>query len=131
MNDNYFEPQPLGVPCPQCQKDLHLKKGRYGLFVGCSGYPDCDYMTAADFDPGTNVPCPECGKGHLVQKTSRYGQSFYACERYPDCRYSVNLPPVAESCPECGFPILLSRKTAAGTRLICAQDTCDYKSSVK
>lgn len=131
MSDNFLEPQALGVPCPQCECELQLKKGRYGLFVGCSGYPECDYMTAADFDPGTNVACPTCQQGKLVQKTSRYGRSFYACDRYPDCSYSVQLPPVAQVCPQCEFPILLKRKTAAGERLICAQHSCDYKSPLK
>ncbi|MDT7525692.1 MULTISPECIES: type I DNA topoisomerase [Idiomarinaceae] len=131
MSDNFLEPQALGVPCPKCQRDLQLKKGRYGLFVGCSGYPACDYMTAADFDPGTDARCPECQQGKMVQKTSRFGHSFYACDQYPSCRYSVKLPPVAEICPSCGYGLLLRKKTSAGERLICAKDTCDYKSPVK
>lgn len=131
MTDNFLEPQPLGVPCPQCQKELQLKKGRFGLFVGCSGYPDCDYMTSADFDPGTDVSCPACAEGKLVQKTSRYGHSFYACDRYPACNFSVPLPPEAESCPKCAYPILLRKKTAAGERLICGNNDCDYKSAIR
>lgn len=131
MTENFLEPQPLGVPCPRCQRELQLKKGRYGLFVGCSGYPDCDYMTSADFDPGTDVPCPECEQGKLVQKTSRFGHSFYACDAYPACKFSVPLPPVAESCPTCNYPLLLRKKTAAGERLICASNECDYKSTIR
>ncbi|RUO42093.1 hypothetical protein CWE22_08090 [Pseudidiomarina aestuarii] len=129
--DTHFEPQPLGVPCPRCQKELQLKKGRYGLFVGCSGYPNCDYMTAADFDPGTDVHCPVCEDGKLVQKTSRFGNSFYACDQYPLCKFSVNLPPVAQSCPDCGFALLLKKRTAAGERLVCASESCSYKSSIQ
>jgi len=129
--DAFIEPQALGVPCPQCGQELQLKKGRYGLFVGCSAYPECDYMTSADFDPDTNVTCPECKQGALVQKTSRYGNSFYACDTYPKCKYSVNLPPVAQKCPNCDFDILLRKKTAAGERLICARKGCDYKSELR
>ncbi len=128
--DNFLEPQPLGVPCPRCERELQLKKGRYGLYVGCSGYPDCDYMTAADFDPGTDVACPECKAGKLVQKTSRFGNSFYACDQYPACKFSVNLPPVAESCPLCGYALLLKKRTAAGERMVCAQPECEYKSPI-
>lgn len=131
MTDNFLEPQPLGVPCPRCQRELQLKKGRYGLFVGCSGYPECDYMTAADFDPDTDVPCPSCQQGKLVQKTSRFGHSFYACDSYPKCKFSVPLPPVAESCPSCNYPLLLRKKTAAGERLVCGSDDCDYKSEIR
>lgn len=126
--DHFLEPQPLGVPCPRCQRELQLKKGRYGLFVGCSGYPDCDYMTNADFDPDTQVRCPSCQQGELVQKTSRFGNSFYACDQYPICHYSVNLPPVAEPCPQCGFALLLKKRSSRGERLVCAQADCDYKS---
>lgn len=129
-NDNFLEPQALGVPCPQCDCELQLKKGRYGLFVGCSGYPACDYMTAADFDPGTDVNCPNCQLGKLVQKTSRFGNSFYACNQFPQCKFSVNLPPVAESCPQCGFALLLKKRSPSGERLICAQPECDYKSTM-
>jgi putative DNA topoisomerase len=129
-NDTFLEPQSLGVPCPRCQRELQLKKGRYGLFVGCSGYPDCDYMTAADFDPGTDVACPNCQHGKLVQKTSRFGNSFYACDQYPHCKFSVNLPPVAEACPKCGFALLLKKRSSRGERLICAQAECDYKSTM-
>ena len=131
MTDNFLEPQSLGVPCPRCERDLQLKKGRFWLYVGCSGYPDCDYMTAADFDPGTDAACPACQQGKLVQKTSRFGNSFYACDQYPKCKFSVNLPPVQEQCPKCQFPLLLKKKTSAGERWICADDSCDYKSSIK
>ena len=131
MTDNFLEPQPLGVPCPRCEKELQLKKGRFGLFVGCSGYPECDYMTSADFDPGTDVSCPECKQGKLVQKTSRFGHSFYACDSYPKCKFSVPLPPVAESCPDCDYPVLLRKKTNAGERLICGNPDCDYKSKIR
>ncbi|RUO76392.1 type I DNA topoisomerase [Pseudidiomarina taiwanensis] len=129
MTTEHFEPQSLGVPCPQCGKDLQLKKGRYGLFVGCSDYPRCDYMTAADFDPETQVTCPQCQQGKLVQKTSRYGHSFFACDHYPSCKFSVPLPPVAQSCPECQFPILLKKRTQRGERLVCSQEGCTYKSA--
>lgn len=129
-NDAFIEPQSLGVPCPECGEELLLKKGRFGLFVGCSAYPDCDYMTSADFDPATNVTCPECKKGSLVQKTSRFGNSFYACDHYPDCTFSVNLPPVAKPCPTCGYSLLLRKKSAAGERLICGNKGCDYKSAL-
>ncbi|RUO66394.1 putative DNA topoisomerase [Pseudidiomarina planktonica] len=129
-NDAFIEPQPLGVPCPQCGQELLLKKGRYGLFVGCGAYPDCEYMTSADFDPGTDVPCPECKNGTLVQKTSRFGNSFYACDAYPKCKFSVNLPPVAQACPSCDYAILLRKKSAAGERLVCARKECGYKSDL-
>ena len=35
--------QSLNEACPECGKDLFLRSSRRGLFVGCSGYPECNY----------------------------------------------------------------------------------------
>lgn len=129
-----IEPENLGVDCPQCGEQLQLKSGRYGLFVGCSSYPHCDFVMEpdSDADSGSHVACPEClaeGRdGVLVQKTSRNGRSFYACNHYPHCHYSVNLPPIASVCPTCDFPLLLKKKQRGMERHVCARKSCDYKS---
>lgn len=128
-----IEPENLGVECPQCQRELQLKSGRFGLFVGCSGYPECDFVAEPDADNDEQtVPCPICAQaqraGRLVQKTTRQGNNFFACNQYPDCRYSVNLPPVDECCPKCQFPLLLRKKQSGHHYLVCAEKNCDYKS---
>lgn len=129
-----IEPENLGVACPQCGEELQLKSGRYGLFVGCSAFPACDFVAEPDAtnDSEGHVDCPEClrdgRKGQLIQKTSRSGRSFYACNQYPQCHYSVNLTPVAGVCPSCEFPLLLQKKTRGVIRNICARKSCDYKS---
>jgi DNA topoisomerase-1 len=48
------------------------------------------------------VECPQCGKGHLVEKRSKKGKTFYSCDRYPDCDFSVWERPVPMPCPKCG-----------------------------
>jgi DNA topoisomerase-1 len=101
------EPETLDETCPECGRQLQRKVGRYGPFVGCSGYPECRYIKK---DPPTRleIGCPECGQGEIVEKRTRFGL-FYGCDRYPDCDFAVSNRPVKEHpCPECGS-ILLER----------------------
>ena len=77
------------------------KVGRFGPFVGCSGYPDCRYIKKEP-PKSTGVTCPQCGQGELVEKRTRFGL-MYGCDRYPECDCAVNNPPVKDTpCPECG-----------------------------
>ncbi|MDR2892820.1 MAG: type I DNA topoisomerase [Deltaproteobacteria bacterium] len=113
--------------CPQCGKDLHLKKSRTGSrFIACSGYPDCKHT--APFSTG--VTCPKCGEGRMVEKSSRRGKIFYSCERYPNCDYAVWDFPVAEPCPDCGSPILVKKFTRGKNLLACPNKECKYKKSL-
>ena len=119
------EPEVVGV-CPQCGKDLHLKKARTGSrFIACSGYPKCKYTKPF----GTGVACPRegCG-GELVEKSSRFGKIFYSCSQYPQCDYAVWDWPVKETCPECGHPILVKKQSKRyGEHLACPVKTCKYR----
>jgi putative DNA topoisomerase len=122
-----------GSSCPLCDKELVLKQGRYGLFIGCSAYPDCLHTaqlseTSEHQEEDKEVTCPVCKKGKLVKRQSRYGKTFYACDNYPSCKYTVNGKPVNEFCPDCHWPILIERKTAASLRLTCPKKGCSYRS---
>lgn len=110
--------------CPECGSDLVIRKARTGSrFIACTGYPKCKH--AAPFSTG--VACPRCEKGTLVEKSSRRGKIFYACDQYPACDYATWDWPIDESCPKCGFPILV-KKTARGvTRIVCPEKGCGYK----
>lgn len=132
-----------GTSCPQCSHELALKQGRYGLFIGCTDYPNCQYTAQlsdglpaskiegnadnASDTQAPNVACPSCKKGKLIERHSRFGKLFYACDTYPICKYAVNDLPVNEFCPDCHWGILTMRKTPAQTRLICPQKNCNYK----
>ena len=122
-----------GTHCPLCAKELVLKQGRYGLFIGCSGYPECTHTAqlsekAEEKEENTHVTCPQCKKGELCKRKSRYGKTFYACNNYPSCKYVINDKPVNEFCPDCHWPILVERKTASATRIICPKKGCGYRS---
>lgn len=113
--------------CPECQAPLHIKKGRYGRFIGCSRYPDCKHMEPLEKPADTNVSCPQCQKGSLLKRKSRYGKIFYSCSTYPACQYAIWNEPLAEACPKCQWPILTIKITKRkGTEKTCPQKTCGF-----
>lgn len=120
-----------GRTCPKCDSPLIIRQGRYGKFIGCSAYPKCKFIEPLEKPADTGVTCPECKKGSLVQRKSRYGKLFYSCNTYPDCKYAVWNPPVNEPCPQCGWPILTLKTTKRrGTEKVCPQKECGYTEQV-
>ncbi len=114
-----------GSECPECGHELAVKQGRYGMFIGCTNFPACHHIEHENQpQPIEQVACPSCQKGHLVERQSRFGKTFYACDNYPKCKFAVNHPPVEGECNVCGFPLLLKRQMAAGEKLQCAQKKC-------
>jgi DNA topoisomerase-1 len=116
-----------GRTCPKCESNLVIKRGRYGKFIGCSNYPNCKHMEPLEKPEDTGVVCPECKQGNMLKRKSRWGKVFYSCARYPDCKYAVWNPPVAEPCPKCGHPILTIKTTKRrGTEKVCPQKECGF-----
>jgi DNA topoisomerase-1 len=97
-----YKPEPTGEMCPECGEPLLIRHGRYGKFIGCSGYPNCRYTTPI---PIPGVTCPECG-GAVVEKRTRRRRTFYSCINWrPDdetsCQWSAwKLPQQAEKAKE-------------------------------
>ena len=113
--------------CPEDGGQLVVKKGRYGKFIGCANYPKCKHIEPLEKPRDTGVECPECKTGHLIERKSRYGKLFYSCNTYPKCKYATWNPPVAETCPKCGWPILTIKTTKRrGTEKVCPQKECGY-----
>jgi DNA topoisomerase-1 len=121
-----------GRTCPECGSPLHIKHGRYGKFIGCSGYPKCKHVESLEKPKDTKVTCPECNKGTILQRKSRRGKIFYSCSRYPDCKYAIWNEPINEKCPKCGWPILTIKVTKRrGKEKICPQKDCDYVKKIE
>ena len=111
------QPRLLEDTCPQCGRQLQVRRSRYGEFVGCSGYPECKFVRREEqAEPvATGEKCPDCGEGDLVERQGRYGP-FVSCSRYPECKYRVNKgrngkprsepKPLDEACPVCGKPMV-------------------------
>lgn len=107
--------------CPKCNKDLYIKLGKRGKFIGCSGYPECDYTSNIDGSTEPETPelvdrkCPECDS-ELVYKHGKYGK-FIGCSAYPDCKHieSLNQPTdTGVLCPECKEKNILKRFSRRG-----------------
>ncbi|HEC20994.1 MAG TPA: type I DNA topoisomerase, partial [Candidatus Peregrinibacteria bacterium] len=100
----------LEEKCPECGKPLVMKRGRFGPFVGCSGYPDCKYIKKERKEIG--VDCPQCGK-KLLQRKTRKGKIFYGCSGYPNCKFAVWERPLSRTCPKCGKMMVERKEIAA------------------
>lgn len=117
-------PEKVGT-CPDCGKDLVLKRSRTGSrFIACSGYPDCRH--AEPFSTG--VACPRDGcKGALVEKSSKRGKVFYSCSTFPKCDYATWDWPIAKPCPVCDSKILTIKTTKArGEHVACPEKSCRF-----
>ena len=118
-------------PCEVCGRPMALKRSRFGTFYGCTGYPECKNirktgLQAAPPKP-TGVPCPECGKGEIVEKRSHRGKTFWSCNRYPDCKFSLWKKPVLRDCPDCGANFLLEKVTKKhGVQYVCNTEGCEH-----
>jgi DNA topoisomerase I len=118
--------------CPKCHKPMVAKRGKYGEFLACSGYPDCSHTESIIGGPnGTaiGIACPESGcDGQIVEKRSKRGKIFYGCNRYPQCSFATWDKPVAKACPVCDKPYLVEKNTKReGQFLACVDRQCGYK----
>src|SRR5689334_3260873 len=102
--------------CENCGRPMVLKRGRFGQFMACTGYPDC--KTTRRLDQGKKVPdipleekCPQCGR-NLLLRHGRYGE-FISCSGYPDCKW-VKQNYIGVKCPECKDGDLAEKKARRG-----------------
>lgn len=120
-----------GRTCPKCDSALVIKQGPYGKFIGCSSYPKCKFIEALEQPKDSGVTCPQCNEGSLIQRKSRYGKIFYSCNTYPKCNYATWNPPIAEKCPNCGWPVMTLKTTKRrGEEKVCPQKECGYSEPV-
>jgi len=82
-------------PCPKCGQSTVVRQGKFGVFLGCSKYPECNGIINVprkdDEILGEMPACPAIGcEGQMVQRRSRFGKTFFSCSSYPDCDVIVN-----------------------------------------
>jgi DNA topoisomerase-1 len=102
--------------CENCGRTMVLKKGRFGQFYACSGYPDCKTTkqlggSQKKSDVPLDEKCPNCDS-NLVQKFGRYGE-FVACSNYPTCKY-VKQKTIGVACPNCTQGEVVERRSKRG-----------------
>ena len=103
-------PELIGRLCPECNKDLILRYGRYGKFIACSGFPACRHTEPFLLKIG--VTCPKDG-GDVVERKTRKGRVFFGCNNYPNCDFTSWKRPIAQPCPSCGGLLVIASKREA------------------
>ncbi|MDR2074103.1 MAG: type I DNA topoisomerase [Oscillospiraceae bacterium] len=106
------------IICEKCGRPMVVKHGRFGKFIGCSGFPECENIKK--FVKKVGVKCPKCG-AEVVKKASKKGRAFYGCERFPECDYAAWNQPTNEICPSCGRMLYKNTK-----KIFCAEPDCKY-----
>jgi DNA topoisomerase-1 len=102
--------------CPTCSLRMEVKKGKFGRFVRCENYPECDTTLPYTLP----ITCPECKVGKFAEKKSRYNKIFYGCTNYPDCTNALWSMPYEYPCPSCGHAIMTVKETKRmGKQLLC------------
>ncbi len=71
--------------CKKCGRDMVLKHGRFGAFLGCSDYPNC--KTTVSVQKKVGLKCPDCRSGDVIERRTKKGRRFFGCSRYPKCHY--------------------------------------------
>ncbi|HWP34893.1 MAG TPA: type I DNA topoisomerase [Thermodesulfobacteriota bacterium] len=118
------EEVPTNETCPESGHPLVIKRGRFGRFLACAGYPECKFTKTIT----TGIACPVCGQGELAERRSRRGKAFYACNRYPDCTYAIWDRPKPVRCPQCDAPFLVEKSSKrTGPYTVCPK-RCGYRS---
>ena len=137
------EPKKTGEKCPKCGNDLVYKKSKFGEFIACLSFPDCNYVKPKEekvVEVHEEEVCPKCGKP-LVKRKSKKGE-FYACSGFPKCKYILgnedNEKRVEEvysdkKCPKCGKLLLIKQgRNGHGDFLACSGfPKCRYIESIK
>ena len=122
--------------CENCGKPMALKRGRFGQFLACTGYPDCKTtrkITKSGMPAAPEVKldeiCPQCGQNNLVIKQGRFG-AFTACSSYPKCKY-IKKETIGIHCPKCEKGELTKKNAKRGGKVFygCSEyPTCDFVS---
>jgi DNA topoisomerase-1 len=123
------QPVGEGQPCENCGKPMVMKRGRFGPFLACSGYPECRTVVrvsraAASPPQPSDQVCDKCG-APMVIRDGRFGR-FLSCSTYPKCK-NVKPIPIGVDCPRCGAPLAARRSKRGRTFYGCsAYPKCDF-----
>jgi len=116
-----IEDEVTDVICDKCGRNMVIKYGPHGKFLGCPGFPECH--NTKPYLEKIGVACPKCGKDVILKKTKK-GRMFYGCEGYPECDFVSWQKPSDKKCPKCGGYMI-----EKGSKLVCADGTCGYVES--
>ncbi|MBQ8995740.1 MAG: type I DNA topoisomerase, partial [Oscillospiraceae bacterium] len=113
------------VICEKCGRKMVIKSGKYGKFLACPGYPECQNTKKIVIETKGN--CPKCGS-KIIQKKSQRGRVYYACENGKTCGFMSWYEPTDKLCPKCGKTLF--KKKGKSPALICENTECGYSEAV-
>ena len=113
-----IEDEVSDVVCELCGRNMVIKYGPHGKFLGCPGFPEC--RNTKPYYEKIGVACPKCGKEIVLKKTKK-GRRYFGCENNPDCDFMSWQKPVAKKCPQCGGYMV-----EKGSKTVCADENCGY-----
>lgn len=127
--DKKFEGIKIKVPeevtdiiCEKCGRNMVIRNGKNGKFLACPGFPQCRNTKSILVE--TPGKCPVCG-ARVVEKKTRKGKTYYACEHLPKCGFMTWNKPLADFCPQCGGTLF--RETRRGGKTHCLKDGCGFE----
>lgn len=110
--------------CDKCGKKMVIKRGRFGRFLACEGYPECQNTKTIT----TGIKCPEEGcNGELTEKRTKRGKIFYSCTNYPKCKFAIWEKPVPKTCPLCKAPFMIEKRSGGEINIQCRTEGCGHK----
>ncbi len=109
------------VICDKCGRNMVVKYGKYGKFLACPGFPEC--QNAKPFFEDAGVSCPQCGGKVQIKKTKK-GRKYFGCENNPECDFMSWNKPTGEKCPQCGSYMV--EKGTKNPKIVCSNVQCGY-----
>jgi len=106
------------VKCEKCGKPMAIRHGRFGPFLACTGYPDCKNIK--NIEKKVGVACPKCETGEIVEKRSKRGRTFFACNQYPKCEFALWSKPTGAKCEKCGSLLVFGKENTE----VCSNKEC-------
>jgi len=117
--------------CDLCGRPMQVRFGRYGKFLGCSGYPDCSNIQPIHKPVPTGIACLKCGTGEMMERRSRRGTIFYGCNRYPECDFVAWDKPIQEPFLLCGAKFTTEKVTKRyGLIRRCPIESCGWQTQI-
>lgn len=111
------------IPCDQCGAHMIVRYGKYGKFLGCPNFPNCNGTKPWYEDIG--IRCPECG-GKVLLKKSKKGRTYYGCENNGEnCEFMSWDKPTGDKCPVCG-EALVEKGNSKNKKIVCRNQKCNY-----
>ena len=117
--------RPSDEVCEKCNRPMVIRRGRFGDFLSCSGFPKCRNSRPLPL----GVTCPREGcEGQVVERRSKKGRKFYGCTNFQKsgCDFVLWDKPTPKPCPQCAAAFLVINSKRRGGGLRCVTEDCGY-----